>query len=284
MVEIDCGREYLALDDSRNVDSGYLFAVELLDNRLKKAGYAGTAEGLIGRSSWPEGNLAKALVGRSRGRHQDHYHGLDCVAAVCSGDVSTLLMIYRRMFEGAGVDNNTTRQISKAVQHRAIRTVSRDMLNTVKNYFPDGPAMYDVVSSFGRLARAILEQGTQQKKGNTTVPPECPRIEIDQPQGDFEGLLSGAQQSLKEELVRRAIFIDMEPGYISTPQRHYPPLAAKKSLFACIWSILGQEQCREGNPDWFQFFLSDPVGACQMVLDKWPGVKTDKHAQGTSCG
>ena len=59
MVEIDCGREYLALDDSRNVGSGYSFAVELLDNRLKKAGYAGTAEGLIGRSSWPEGNWPK---------------------------------------------------------------------------------------------------------------------------------------------------------------------------------------------------------------------------------
>ena len=254
MVEIDCGREYLALDDSRNVASGYLFAVELLDNRLERAGYVGTAEGLIGRSSWPEGNLAKALVGKLQGR-QDHYHGLDCVAAVCSGDVSTLLLIYRKMFEGAGVDKDTTRQISKAVQHRAIRTVSRDMLNTVKNYFPDGPAMYDVVSSFGRLARAILEQGIHQKKGDTTVPSECPRIEIDQPHGDFEGLLSGAQQDLKEELIRRAIFIDMEPGLSRHGNATTLRWQLRRVYLPAFGAVLGQEQCREGKSGLASVFL-----------------------------
>ena len=279
MVEIDCGREYLALDDSRNVGSGYSFAVELLDNRLKKAGYAGTAEGLIGRSSWPEGTLAKALVGKSRGRQQDHYHGLGCVAAVCSGDVSTLLLIYRKMFEGAGVDKDTTSQISKAVQHRAIRTVSRDMFNTVKNYFPDGPAMYDVVSSFGRLARAILEQGTQQKKGNSTVPPECSRIEIDQPRGDFEGLLSAAQQTLKKELVRRAIFIDMEPGLSRHGNVTTLRWQLRRVYLPAFGASLAKNNAVKDNPDWFQFFLSNPVAACQMVLDKWPGVKTGTHSQ-----
>ena len=278
MVEIDCGREYLALDDSRNVASGYLFAVELLDNRLERAGYVGTAEGLIGRSSWPEGNLAKALVGKLQGR-QDHYHGLDCVAAVCSGDVSTLLLIYRKMFEGAGVDKDTTRQISKAVQHRAIRTVSRDMLNTVKNYFPDGPAMYDVVSSFGRLARAILEQGTHQKKGDTTVPSECPRIEIDQPHGDFEGLLSGAQQDLKEELIRRAIFIDMEPGLSRHGNATTLRWQLRRVYLPAFGASLAKNNAVKENPDWLQFFLSNPVGACQMVLDKWPRVKTGTYSQ-----
>ena len=96
MVEIDCGREYLAMDDPHKVGLGYSFAVELLDNRLQKAGYAGTAEGLIGKSSWPESTLARALVSKSPGRQQDYYHSLDCVAAACSGDVSTLLLMYRR--------------------------------------------------------------------------------------------------------------------------------------------------------------------------------------------
>ena len=206
MVEVDCGREYLALDDSRQVASSYSFAVELLNNRLVKAAYAGKAEELIGRSSWPEGNLAKALVNRPRGRQQDHYHGLDCIAAVCSGDVSTLLLIYRRMFEMAGVNQNSTSPIPKTVQSRAIRTVSRNMLNTIKNYFPNGPEMYDVVSSFGRLARVILEQGREQRKGDSSVPSECPRIEVDLPHGDLDELLSPSQKDLEKELVRRAVF------------------------------------------------------------------------------
>ena len=115
MVEIDCGQEYLALDDSRKTRLGYSFAVELLDNRLKQAGYAGTAKVLIGESSWSEGTLARALVCRAGGRQVDQYHGLACIAAVCSGDVSTLLLIYRRMFEGAGVDESTTIAISKTI-------------------------------------------------------------------------------------------------------------------------------------------------------------------------
>ena len=86
MMEIDCGKEYLALDDSRKTQLGYDFAVELLNNRLRKAGYTGTAEELIGESSWPDGTLAKTLVSKTRGREEDQYHGLECVAAVCSGD------------------------------------------------------------------------------------------------------------------------------------------------------------------------------------------------------
>lgn len=127
MVEIDCGREYLALDDTHKVGLGYSFAVELLDNRLRKAGYAGTAAQLIGNSSWPGDSLARALVSRSPGRQQDFYHGLNCVASVCSGDVSTLLLIYRRMFEAARVERHTTQQISKTVQSEAIRAVSRNL-------------------------------------------------------------------------------------------------------------------------------------------------------------
>ena len=56
MLEIDCGREYIALDDSNQVERTRAFAVELLDNRLKAAGYRGTAETLIGHSEWAEGH------------------------------------------------------------------------------------------------------------------------------------------------------------------------------------------------------------------------------------
>ena len=270
MVEIDCGREFLALDDSQKVGSGYSFAVELLDNRLKKAGYAGTAERLIGRSTWPEGNLARALVNKSPGRHQDHYHGLDCIAAVCSGDVSTLLLIYRRMFEDAGVHKATTTQIPKTSQSRAIRSVSREMLTAIKDYFPKGPDMYSVVSSFGGLVRDILEKGREQKKGDSTVPSECPRIEIDQPQGSVYGLLSQDQEVVAKELVRRAIFIDMEPGLSRHGNVTTLRWQLRRVYLPALGASLAKNNAVKGNRDWFQHFLANPELACQMILDKWP--------------
>ena len=60
--------------------------------------------------------------------------------------------------------------------------------------------------------RAILERGRQQKKGVSAVPSECPRIEIDQNQGGVIEQLLPSHQDLAKELVRRAIFIEMEPG------------------------------------------------------------------------
>ena len=281
MVEIDCGREYLALDDSSQVESRLAFAVELLDNRLTKAGYLGTAEVLIGRSSWSEGNLAKALVNRLPGRQQDYYHGLDCLAMVSSGDVSTLLLIYRRMFEAAGVSQLTTTQISKSVQSTAIRSVSRDMLELIKNYFPKGPEMYDVVSSFGKLSRTILEQGREQKKGNATVPSECPRIEIDQTGGGVNGLLSQALQDLEEELVRRAVFIDMEPGlsrhnYVTTLRWQL-----RRIYLPAFGASLAKNNAVKEDPAWFQWFLSSPVAACQNVWTRWPKSQSAINSQAT---
>ena len=279
MVEIDCGREYLALDDSSRVESRRAFAVELLDNRLKKAGYAGTAVDLIGRSSWSEGNLAKALVNRSRGRQEEHYHGLDCLANVCSGDVSTLLLIYRRMFESAGVDQFTTARISKTIQNRAIRSVSRDMLDIIKNYYPRGPEMYDVVTSFGKLARTILEQGREQKKGTTTVPSECPRIEIDQTDGSRHGLMSSALQGLEKELVRRAVFIDMEPGlsrhqYVTTLRWQL-----RRIYLPAFGASLAKNNAVKEDPAWFQHFLSNPIAACELVWSRWPKNEAVTHSQ-----
>ena len=270
MVEIDCGLEYLALDDSRKVGLGYSFAVELLDNRLRKAGYEGTAEGLIGRSSWPEGNLARALVNKLPGRQLDHYHGLRCVAAVCSGDVSTLLLIYRRMFEAAGVSRTTTRQIPKTVQSGAIRSVSREMLDSIKDYFPRGPEMYAVVSSFGGLVRDILEKGREQKKGDSTVPSECPRIEIDQPHGSVYELLSSDLEVLAKELVRRAIFIDMELGLSRHGNVTTLRWQLRRVYLPALGASLAKNNAVKEDPAWFQHFLSNPELACQMVFAKWP--------------
>ena len=279
MIEIDCGKEYLALDDSRKTQLGYDFAVELLNNRLRKAGYAGTAEGLIGDSSWPESTLARTLASKAQGREEGQYHGLSCIAAVCSGDVSTLLLIYRKMFEGGGVNEDTIEQIPKTVQSRAIRSVSRELFEAIKIYFPNGPEMYGVVSSFGALVRAILEQGREQKKGETTVLSECPRIEIDQKQGGVIEQLLTDQQDLAKKLVRRAIFIEMEPGL----SRHGNVTSLRWQLrrvyLPAFGASLAKNNAVKRDPEWFRFFLSNPEEACRLVFRTWPKRESDSEVQ-----
>lgn len=270
MVEIDCGREYIALDDSNQVARARAFAIELLDNRLKAAAYKGTAEALIGHSEWDEGSLGRALAKRQEGRVQDQYHGMECIADLCSGDVSTLLLVYRRIFEHGAVTNETTTTVSKRVQHDAIVSVSRELFEAVKHLFPYGPQMYGVVAAFGSLVRNILQHGRWQKKGVTTVPSQCPRIELDQREGAAMETLSNEQQALSRELVRRAIFIEMAPGLsrhgnVTTLRWHL-----RRVYLPSFSTALAKNDAVKQSVDWLKYLLTNPHSACEFIWQSWP--------------
>jgi hypothetical protein len=276
-VEIDCGREYLALDDFNQVSRSVRFATDLLNNRLGAAGYLGRAETLVGPSRWPEGSLARALCDKPPGRILDQYHGIDCIANVCSGDISTLLLVYRRMFEGAGVHIKSVDQIPARTQHEAIVMVARELFEAILHHFPHGPAMYAVVNEFGRTVRRILESGRLQRKGTTQVPTQCPRIEIDQVPQRMPERFTQAQQELAKELVRRAIFIEMEPGL----SRHGSTTSLRWQLrrvyLPAFGAALAKNDAIKKDLDWFKHFLTDPKGACDLVWAAWP--KSDHDEQ-----
>ncbi len=270
MIEIDCGREFVALDDFDQVDRARAFAIELLDNRLKAAGYQGRAETLIGPSEWPEGSLGRALAEKHDGRILDQYHGLECIANVCSGDVSTLLLVYRRIFERGGVTRDSTDRVAKTIQHEAIVSASRELFEAIKRHFPCGPEMYAVVTAFGTLVRNILQHGRWHKKGATTTPPQCPRIELDQGAGSVVETLTTEQQQLARELVRRAIFIEMEPGLsrhgnVTTLRWHL-----RRVFLPAFGAALAKNDAVKRPVDWLKFLLTNPRGACDMVWKSYP--------------
>jgi len=270
MIEIDCGREYIALDDSDQVQRAQAFATELLDNRLRAAGYRGTAATLIGPSEWPEGSLGRALAERQDGRSLDQYHGVECISGVCSGDVSTLLLVYRRIFEFGAVTKESTARVPKTTQHEAIVSASRELFEAIKRHFPCGPEMYAVVASFGTLVRNILQQGRWQKKGGSTTPTQCPRIELDQKQGAAVETLTGEQQQLARELIRRAIFIEMEPGLsrhgnVTTLRWHL-----RRVFLPAFNAALAKNDAIKRPVDWLKYLLTSPREACEMVWRSWP--------------
>ena len=280
VLEIDCGREYIALDDSNQVRRARAFAVELLDNRLKAAAYKGTAETLIGHSNWNEGSLGRALAERQEGRTHDQYHGLECIADLCSGDVSTLLLVYRRIFERGAITCDTSTRVLKRIQHEAIVSVSRELFEAVKHLFPAGPAMYGIVAAFGVLVRNILQHGKWQKKGTTTVPSQCPRIELDQRHGSAIETLSAEQRALSRELVRRAIFIEMESGlsrhaHLTTLRWHL-----RRVYLPSFNAALAKNDAVKQSVDWLKYLLTNPRDACQMVWGRWPKRSPQDKNQG----
>lgn len=265
-IEIDCGREFLNLNSAGFENRATQFTRELLDNRLRAAKFAGDAETLIGESSWVEGSLGKALRPKRQNPRPGFYHGLPLISQLCSGDVASILRVFASIFDSGNVNQSTTSLIPKHVQHKAIVQVSRDMRELTKSYFPKGPELYKVIMAFGNAVRNVMKDGNTLKSGEPSL---IPRIEIDQPSGDAIVELNEEAQSIAWELVRRAIFIEMQPGI----SRH-------KSWSTLRWNIrriylpsfgaaLAKNDAVKKKPIWLQQFLIDPEPICEAVVKNW---------------
>lgn len=265
-LEIDCAHEFLALDDTRQQDKAEVFAKELLNNRLIAAEYSGRAETLIGESRWEQGSLAKALLDK-RGRQEDQYHGMTCIAQLCSGDVAALLMVYSTLFAEANVTPGTTAAVAKHVQHRAIVKVSRQLLEVVRTYYPHGPRMHELLMSFGWLVRKILEDGRLQSSG---APTQAPRIEIDQPAMFAIDAVNDHERDIAWELIRRAIFVEMESGLSRHGNVTTLRWQVRRIFLPAFGAALAKNDAIKRKPDWLQFFLSDPKEAVDAIWKAWP--------------
>ena len=87
-------------------------------------------------------------------------------------------------------------------------------------------------------------------------------------------------QTLARELVRRAIFIEMEPGL--SRHRNVTTLRwqLRRIYLPTFGASLAKNNAVKENSDWFQFFLSNPESACRMKFDWWPkkGTGSELHS------
>jgi Protein tyrosine and serine/threonine kinase len=267
LIEIDIGRQYLDLSDGPGKSHAREFALKLLDNRLQAAGWAGRGETLLGHSSWSEyGTLSRAL---RDGKARDQYHGLECMADLCSGDISTLLLIYRRVTEAANISDEDRQQISKATQHRVVRKVSRDQVDLLRTHVPHGAEMHALVQAFGTFVGNVLRNGREIKQSSTrSVPPTCPRIEVD-------GVTEAAEQlddrlmQLFEELVRRAVFVEMEAGLGRHGNVQTLQWQLRRVYLPAFRAALDKNSPVSLTPAEFKFFLNKPRKALEKVYDRW---------------
>ena len=214
--------------------------------------------------------MGKSLRARveKKGRINNQYYGLETIADICSGDITNLLEIYRQIFEAGRVDEHTVDQVPANVQHEAITSVSRQLLNVIKNYVPYGKDMYNIAYWFGNLSRRILSEGRLQKKGSKFIPSETSRIEVDQPPDQSGEELTEAQRDLINELIRRAIFIEMEPGrarHKLTPSLRWQLRRVYCPAFA---TTLAKNTAVKWTTEEFKWFILNAKTACEEEFKK----------------
>ncbi len=270
--EIDCGQFYIDLSDKGLVTASRQFARELLANRLLLAGYdtEATPEKILGNSKYEEGSLGKALRarGEKRGRIDDQYYGIETIADLCSGDISVLLEVFRRIFQIGKINHQSKEMVPRHLQHSAIRAVSTDSMSVIKNYVPRGEDMFNIVYWFGNLSRRILREGYLQKKGKKVIPCETSRIEVDQAPGKLSEKWTEEQRELILELARRSCFIDMRAGF----GRHGLKPTIRLQLRRVFCPSSGTSLAKNTAVKWsigeLKYFLTNPQEACDSEFEK----------------
>lgn len=262
MRVIDCGRDYMY---TPNHGRSRQFAEDLLNKHLQAAGFSADAETLLGRSKFEEGSLGEALIGPNA-KAKTHYHGIDVIAHLCSGDIATLLSIYSQIFEMGKVCRGSTERISKRVQHEAIEDVSRRMYARLQHHHPYGSKIHLVVREFAGLVAQILRDA--EPHSDTGKPRQVPRIELD---GDYDFYeeIPADVSGLMEELLRRGVFIEMTESRglrtLSTISR----LALRRIYLPAFKGSPYKNEAIRSDIHWLVGLLRDPKTACRKELLRW---------------
>lgn len=264
--EVDCGKFYLIDADGATKRK---FATELLEKRLELSNYKGRPEEIIGHSKYPEGSLGKAIRHRSENNRKLYvYYGLETIAKLCSGDISVLLEIYRKIFEKGKITSESNETVPAHIQNLAIKSVSREHYTHIKRYHPYGEEMYYLVTHFGTLCRKILQKGKLHLKNGEYVPGETTRIEVDEDPSQPQIALTDLQKGIMEELIKRAIFIELDPGH----SRHdYTPSfrwQLRPVLCPTFEASPYKNVAVKWTPEDFRFFLTAPEDKCNVEFQK----------------
>jgi energy-coupling factor transporter ATP-binding protein EcfA2/tRNA A-37 threonylcarbamoyl transferase component Bud32 len=267
LIEIDFGKEFISLSEGGSVKATRSFAKNLLQKRLEIAGYRGTPDGLLGKSEWPEDrSLAKALVNAGAGK-RDLYHGLECIADLCSGDISALLQIYSAIFDAGKVTDQTTAAIKRSIQHDSIVAVSRRFLEHTQYHCPFGREMHEILICFGNIVNRHLHL-IEIRDGERTEPSECPRIEVDQDASGPSEHLSDREVELASELLRRAIFIELDPGRSMHKNVQTVRWQVRRIFLPAFGAALTKNDSVKLKPSQFKHMLERPGEALELYWAK----------------
>lgn len=268
---IDCGREFLGLERGPQREAAQRFTVELIRKRLSNAGYPQDPEQLIGYSEWQSSSLGRALRSRAEGEagytgRRAFYYGIDILTDLCSGDVSSILLLADEIFRRARVGPDFDGEIPRLTQHDAITSLSGEAVDAVQSHYPLGGQMRSFLSEFGLFMREMLLKTPMLKQGDSETPSQVPRIEVDNPGRDLPSGLGPEAGDLYRELVRRAVFIELEPGRTRHHDQETLRLHIRRVFLPHFGVALAKTEALKLTPSQFERMLVSPEPVLAEVL------------------
>lgn len=265
---VDAGQEYLNLSEQ---EDSHRFILDVFDRRLHLAGYAARTDQLLGHTRYPGGApLGRALREETKG-DPVYYHGIECVADLATGDISTVLDLVREIFRDADVTAASTALVPARVQHGAVQRFSRQMFESIGHFVPYGSELREIVSAFGTVSHDILREYRPVKGGGERRDAwEMIRVEVDE---DWPlDRMPEAARAILGELLHRCVFIQLPIGRSRRKTLAYR-FQLRRIYCPVFKTTLTHSEPFHLTMDEFKFFLISPAPLCELWLERTLGKK-----------
>lgn len=138
------------------------FLLDVINNRLEKAETTHRNykkfEKILGKTPYQDNQLARKIAS---GEHV-HYHGIDTIIDLCSGDIGNILRLLRDIFAQVGGPDAFSKPkgvkipIGHEIQDKAIREFGADFLNRIESFPENGRQLRKIAEAFGEIAHWYL--------------------------------------------------------------------------------------------------------------------------------
>lgn len=256
-AEVNLGASYINnVDIEKNLANIQQCVDDILKKRfaLNRSFQSRTVEKLLGNRSSDELGIAQRI--RELTAHKKarvfRYAGWSTIIKLCSGDISYVIDVLRRILEVAPGKY----PVGVMVQHKEIRRYARSELYRLQDYSVETCNLYEVATHFGKLSLFKL---LHDDVGKEKRPAEYLRIEVE------TDALSGAAKHALADLLRNGVFIDA--GFSSsskgTPARR---LIFKKMFTPVFPTTYNSRDTFPMSAGHFIEFVEDPAKFVKRIM------------------
>lgn len=174
VVEINMGQQWHVAKGAKR----YRLLTRLLERRFDYLKTPVNMKDLLGLSGCKQSlSLARTIIAAKASGQDFHYHGIDTLADVCSGNLALGIDILRKAFENDHVEWQSPRLLSTLAQHNAILSTSARQFEYLRFRSTGGQAKWRVADELCQLVRRLMEEHTRVKEG-TVFPRVATHIDI----------------------------------------------------------------------------------------------------------
>ncbi|WP_373653579.1 hypothetical protein [Schlesneria sp. DSM 10557] len=203
--------------------------------------------------------MAKSIKDAHLNSRRFHYHGLDTISDLCSGDFAMGIDVVRRIFEHAAADWRRPTAISAQKQDEAVREYAKQEFEYIRHQSQDGRRKYEIADRLCWLSKECILKLEVMKDGK-----RVPLIKnhLDVSEKAFRDLERDFPEmwQLFQDLTRSGILFPIQPSRAMEARDATRRFMIRRILLARYTTVLGRHRpIRIDDVQRLMWLLTDPA-------------------------